>query len=78
MPIRSASEASVPPSSSAPLMICCTASHTMSGAFDPTGQATRYGRQRWQARNPAASAAAARPKVTVFAASGGAPHPGRQ
>jgi quinol monooxygenase YgiN len=54
-------------------MIICTAWHTNSGASDPTGPATRYGRHRRHARNPAASAAAASSKVHVLAASGLAP-----
>ncbi|GAB2574956.1 hypothetical protein GCM10027269_34050 [Kribbella endophytica] len=59
-------------------MINCTARHTISGARASTGEATRYGRHRKQARNPAASAAAANSNVRTFSANGFAPHPGRQ
>lgn len=58
-------------------MMSCHARHTSSGVSAAMGPATRYGRQRRQARNPAASAAASS-YVRVFFASGFAPHPGRQ
>jgi hypothetical protein len=74
---RAPSAASVPVSST-PSMISWTARHTSSGAPDAIGPATRYGRQRRQARNPAASALAASSNVWTFSASGFAPQPGRQ
>ena len=59
-------------------MISCTARQTSSGVSSATVPATRYGRQRRQARYPAASAAAGSSKVLTFSASGLAPQPGRQ
>jgi hypothetical protein len=59
-------------------MISWIARQMSSGAPAETGLATRYGRHRRQARNPAASALAASSKVRTFSASGFAPQPGRQ
>lgn len=75
--MRAASAASVPPSST-PSMISCHARHTSSGAPASIEAATRYGRQRRHARNPAASAAAGCSYVRVLRSNGLAPQPGRQ
>ena len=55
-----------------------TARQTSSGAVQETDCGQRYGRQRMQARKPAASAEAASGNELTFCASGCAPQPGRQ